>query len=39
MMKQLTTWQKAFAYTTLLIVLAWTVFGIHVIWVLLTHDH
>jgi len=32
----LTPLQKAFAYTTLAIILAWTVFGIFVIWLMLT---
>lgn len=36
MLKPLTRTQKILAYASLLFVLAWTVFGIFVIWLLLT---
>ena len=38
MIKPMTFWQKVVAYSSLVFVLAWTVFGIFAIWVLLTHN-
>ena len=37
-MKPMTFWQKVVAYSSLAFVLAWTVFGIFTIWLLLTHN-
>jgi len=36
MMKPLTGWQKLVAYSSLVFVLLWTVFGLYAIWLLLT---
>jgi hypothetical protein len=38
MIKPMTFWQKVIAYSSLVFVLAWTVFGLFAIWVLLTHN-
>jgi len=39
MIKPMTRMQKIFAYTTLVIILGWTAFGLHAIWLILTYDH
>lgn len=36
MMSRLTRWQKLVAYSSLVFVLLWTVFGLYAIWLLLT---
>lgn len=36
MMKALTPWQKVIAYSTLLLVFCWTLFGLFTIWLILT---
>lgn len=36
MIAPMTRLQKVFAYSTLAVILAWTVFGIFVIWLMLT---
>lgn len=36
MIAPMTGLQKVFAYTTLAIILAWTVFGVFAIWLMLT---
>jgi len=37
MMKPLKTYQKIIAYSSLVVVLAWTAFGIFAIWVILSN--
>lgn len=37
MMRSLSRFQKIVAYTSLLFVLAWTVFGIYAIWLIVMH--
>jgi len=37
MIKPMNRWQKIIAYSSLIFVLAWTVFGIFTIWVYMTH--
>jgi len=39
MMKPLTRKQKVIAYASLVFVLAWTVFGLFAIWLLVTEEH
>lgn len=39
MMRPLTRMQKIIAYTSLAFVLAWTVWGIFAIWLLVTEEH
>ena len=39
MIKPMNWWQKVIAYSSLLFVLAWTVFGVFAIWVMLTDKH
>lgn len=39
MILPLTRWQKIIAYTALIIVGLWTVFGIIAIWLMLTDPH
>jgi len=36
MIKQMTRWQKVFAYTTLVIIILWFFFGVFTIWLYLT---
>ncbi len=36
MIKQMTTLQKVFAYSTLVIIFFWTLFGLFTIWLYLT---
>lgn len=38
MIRPLTRWQKAIAYSSLAFVLAWTVFGIYAILLIVTQD-
>lgn len=38
MIRPLTRWQKAIAYASLAFVLAWTVFGVYAIWLIVTRD-
>ena len=38
MIGPMTFWQKVIAYSSLVFVLAWTVFGVFAIWVLLTYN-
>lgn len=38
MIKPLNTFQKIIAYSSLVFVLVWTVFGIFTIWVILTNE-
>jgi hypothetical protein len=39
MMLPLTRWQKIVAYTALVVVLLWTVFGLFAIWLIVTDPH
>lgn len=38
MMKPMTFWQKVVAYSSLAFVAFWTVFGVYVIWLILTDN-
>lgn len=37
-MKPMTKWQKVIAYSSLVFVMIWTIWGIFAIWVILTND-
>lgn len=37
MIRALKPWQKVIAYGSLVFIFAWTVFGIHAMWLILTH--
>jgi predicted DNA repair protein MutK len=39
MIQPMTFWQKVIAYSSLAFVLAWTVFGVFAIWVMLADKH
>ena len=39
MIKPMTKWQKVIAYSSLIFVLAWTLFGLFAIWVLTTENN